>query len=122
MSQENLVQVPQPMLDVFANYGLEVPPLPKNAMPALFPVESELFATGARPAWLVRGTPNSLSFADLDAPETAADGADGGSEETRSPELPSGGGHTDEEPYFLCGFTGRIGLEFFARDFAVLIP
>ena len=109
MTQENIVYVPQALLDVFANYTLELPPLPKNALPALAQVGNELFATGARPAWVLRGTPVFLSIADLETPETEpeTEDEDGVPEEA----LPlQDADDADEAPYFLCGFSGR-GLQ-----------
>lgn len=130
MTQENLAQVPPMLLDIFADYGLELPPLPLNILPALSPAGNELFATGVPPAWVLRNTPTSLSFADLVFRETqfyAADGepreapprdaladADGGEEDEPDEEADGAPGENGEPagemPYFLCGFSGS-GLQ-----------
>lgn len=121
MTQQNPVVVPQELLDVFANYGLTVPPLPKNVLPMLVRAGEELFATSALPPSLLQTTTSRFSFAELDrlatgplfASETDEEETDGeeDSVDDRTAAAEDADGETAPEvPYFLCGFSGR-GLQ-----------
>ena len=113
MSQEPFSHIPQRLLDVFANYTMDLPPLPKNALPVLSSVGDRLFATGTPPGWIRLITPTSISFAELKSltPPIVTEmdehdaGNDDASDISAEKDDPVG-----ERPYFLCGFSGR-GLQ-----------